>query len=69
MFPKLSLAAVAIAINLITPARALDRAGLLASVGIALESAEQAGRAVNQVSLFGEGDDPMEQSSLINVPS
>ena len=45
------------------------RAGLLASVGIALESAEQAGRAVNQVSLFGEGDDPMGPSSLINVPS
>jgi DNA polymerase-3 subunit alpha len=44
------------------------RAGLLASVGIALESAEQAGRAVNQVSLFGEGDDSMEQTSLINVP-
>lgn len=44
------------------------RAGLLASVGIALESAEQAGRAVNQVSLFGEIDDSMEQQSLINVP-
>jgi DNA polymerase-3 subunit alpha len=43
------------------------RAGVLASVGIALESAEQAGRAVNQVSLFGERDEPMEQSSLINV--
>lgn len=44
------------------------RAGLLASVGIALESAEQAGRAINQVSLFGEIDDSMEQQSLINVP-
>ncbi len=43
------------------------RAGVLASVGIALESAEQAGRAVNQVSLFGERDEPMKQSSLINV--
>jgi DNA polymerase-3 subunit alpha len=32
------------------------RASLLASVGIALESAEQADRAVNQVSLFGEAD-------------
>ncbi|MGH8763650.1 MAG: DNA polymerase III subunit alpha [Nitrosospira sp.] len=45
------------------------RAGLLASVGIALESAEQIGRAVNQVSLFGEGDHPTEQSNLVNVPS
>ncbi len=36
------------------------RAGLLASVGIALESAEQAGRAANQVSLFGEADTPMQ---------
>ena len=38
------------------PLIAIDahRAGLLASVGIALESAEQAGRAANQVSLFGE---------------
>jgi DNA polymerase III subunit alpha len=44
------------------------RASLLASVGIALEAAEQAGRAVNQVSLFGEGDDPMEQPRLISVP-
>ncbi|WP_090372649.1 DNA polymerase III subunit alpha [Nitrosospira sp. Nl5] len=44
------------------------RAGLLASVGIALESAEQASRAVNQVSLFGEGDRLTEQSSLIDVP-
>ena len=33
------------------------RASLLASVGIALESAEQASRAVNQVSLFGELED------------
>ena len=45
------------------------RAGLLASVGIALESAEQAGRAANQVSLFGERDTPLERSSLINVPA
>ena len=44
------------------------RAGVLASVGIALESAEQAGRAVNQVNLFGDCEDPIEQSSLINVP-
>ena len=45
------------------------RAGLLASVGIALESAEQAGRAANQVSLFGERDAPLERSSLLNVPA
>ncbi|HWI15623.1 MAG TPA: OB-fold nucleic acid binding domain-containing protein, partial [Burkholderiales bacterium] len=32
------------------------RASLLASVGLALESAEQASRAANQVSLFGEVD-------------
>ncbi len=32
-----------------------DRASLLASVGIALESAEQASRAAQQVSLFGSG--------------
>ncbi len=44
------------------------RAALLASVGIALESAEQAGRAANQVSLFGEADDRMEPSSPTNVP-
>jgi DNA polymerase III subunit alpha len=43
------------------------RAGLLASVGIALESAEQADRAVNQVSLFGEADSHA-GPSLINVP-
>ena len=45
------------------------RAGLLASVGIALESAEQAGRAANQVSLFGESDTPVSQLGRINVPS
>jgi DNA polymerase-3 subunit alpha len=43
------------------------RAGLLASVGIALESAEQAGRAANQVTLFGERDTPLETSSLLKV--
>ena len=46
------------------------RAGLLASVGIALESAEQAGRAANQVSLFGESDARLvSQLGRINVPS
>jgi DNA polymerase III subunit alpha len=44
------------------------RAALLASVGIALESAEQAGRAANQVSLFGEADIGMKPSSPTNVP-
>ena len=44
------------------------RAALLASVGIALESAEQAGRAANQVSLFGEADTGMKPSSPTNVP-
>lgn len=46
-----------------------DRARLLASVGIALESAEQAGRAVNQVSLFGENGSKLEQCDLIDVPA
>ncbi len=44
------------------------RGGLLASVGIALESAEQAGRAANQVSLFGDCHASAEGSNLINVP-
>ncbi|HET7061735.1 MAG TPA: DNA polymerase III subunit alpha, partial [Nitrosospira sp.] len=43
------------------------RARLLATVGIALESAEQAGRAANQVSLFGESDTSIKQTSRINV--
>jgi DNA polymerase-3 subunit alpha len=44
------------------------RASLLASVGIALESAEQISRAATQVSLFGEGDGATEQPQLIDVP-
>ena len=44
------------------------RASLLASVGIALESAEQISRTANQVSLFGEGDGATEQPHLIDVP-
>ncbi|MGZ5115430.1 MAG: DNA polymerase III subunit alpha [Burkholderiales bacterium] len=44
------------------------RASLLASVGIALESAEQASRAINQVSLFGGMEDPGSAVSLIDVP-
>jgi DNA polymerase-3 subunit alpha len=43
------------------------RASLLASVGIALESAEQASRAVNQVSLFGGMDEPGSAVSLVDV--
>ena len=44
------------------------RAGLLASVGIALESAEQTSRAANQVSLFSGDDVALEKPSLVNVP-
>jgi DNA polymerase-3 subunit alpha len=44
------------------------RASLLASVGIALESAEQASRAANQVSLFGELDGRAAQVSCVDVP-
>jgi DNA polymerase-3 subunit alpha len=44
------------------------RAALLASVGIALESAEQTDRAANQVSLFGGADTGMEPLSLISGP-
>lgn len=45
------------------------RAGLLASVGVALEAAEQVARAANQVSLFGGGGNSAEQLHLINVPA
>jgi DNA polymerase III subunit alpha len=44
------------------------RASLLASVGIALESAEQANRAAHQVSLFGEGDGVTHKVALADVP-
>jgi DNA polymerase-3 subunit alpha len=44
------------------------RASLLASVGIALESAEQASRAVNQVSLFGDNEEPGSAVSLVQSP-
>ena len=44
------------------------RASLLASGGIALESAEQASRAVNQVSLFGGFEEPGSAVSLVDVP-
>ena len=44
------------------------RASLLASVGMALESAEQASRAINQVSLFGGFEEPGAAVSLVDVP-
>jgi DNA polymerase-3 subunit alpha len=45
------------------------RAGLLASVGVALEAAEQVARAANQVSLFGGTSGAGEQLTPINVPA
>ena len=44
------------------------RASLLASVGMALESAEQASRAINQVSLFGTLEEAGPAVSLVGVP-
>jgi DNA polymerase-3 subunit alpha len=44
------------------------RASLMASVGIALESAEQASRDVNQVSLFGDVEEPGSAVSLVACP-
>ena len=44
------------------------RASLLASVGMALESAEQASRSANQVSLFGDLTDSTQQPALASVP-
>ncbi|HUF81661.1 MAG TPA: DNA polymerase III subunit alpha, partial [Burkholderiales bacterium] len=44
------------------------RASLLASVGIALESAEQASRSANQVSLFGDLTEPAHRPALIEAP-
>jgi DNA polymerase-3 subunit alpha len=44
------------------------RASLLASVGMALESAEQASRAINQVSLFGGLEEAGADVSLVDVP-
>jgi DNA polymerase-3 subunit alpha len=44
------------------------RAGLLASVGLALESAEQASRSANQVSLFGDLPGAGHQPALAEVP-
>ena len=44
------------------------RASLLTSVGIALESAEQASRAVNQVSLFDDPEHAGAPIALANVP-
>ncbi len=44
------------------------RASLLASVGIAMEAAEQASRAASQVSLFGEAASAGAGLDLLNVP-
>src|SRR5581483_2796854 len=44
------------------------RAGLLASVGIALDAAEQAERDAQQVSLFGEAEGAQRSLSLVAVP-
>jgi len=44
------------------------RASLLASVGMALESAEQASRSANQVSLFGDLSDAAQRPALIAAP-
>ena len=44
------------------------RASLLASVGIAMEAAEQASRSASQVSLFGESSATVEGPKLIEAP-
>jgi DNA polymerase-3 subunit alpha len=44
------------------------RAGLLAAVGVALESAEQASRAAHQVSLFGDMPVAEERPAMAAVP-
>ena len=44
------------------------RASLLASVGVALESAEQASRAAHQVSLFGDLAESAQRPALANAP-
>jgi DNA polymerase III subunit alpha len=43
----------------------INRASLLASIGIAIESAEQINRAANQANLFQENDDSLLQPQLI----
>jgi DNA polymerase-3 subunit alpha len=44
------------------------RASLLATVGIALEGAEQASRAAHQVSLFGDLRESAQQVALVDAP-
>jgi DNA polymerase-3 subunit alpha len=44
------------------------RASLLASVGIAMEAAEQESRSASQVSLFGEGSAPTAETRLLETP-
>src|SRR5450830_1708273 len=45
-----------------------DRAVLLATVSLAIEAAEQADKAANQVSLFGDDDDLIPPPQYIEVP-
>jgi DNA polymerase-3 subunit alpha len=45
-----------------------NRAALLASVGLALESAEQASRSANQTNLFGDVEDHRPTAQLSKVP-
>ena len=45
-----------------------DRAILLATVSLAIEAAEQADKAANQVSLFGDDDDLIPPPQYIDVP-
>ncbi len=47
----------------------VDRAILLASVGLALEGAEQAAASANQVSLFGDDDDMAAPPEYVKVPA
>lgn len=45
-----------------------DRAVLLASVGLAIEAAEQAEASANQVSLFGDDDSVLDAVEYVKVP-
>ncbi|UJP05444.1 MAG: DNA polymerase III subunit alpha [Nitrosomonas sp.] len=45
-----------------------NRAGLLASVGIAMEAAEQSSKAANQANLFGDDDHAQASPPLIATP-
>lgn len=45
-----------------------NRAGLLASVGIAIEFAEQRSLSIHQTSLFGEIENSLQHPALVNIP-